>query len=555
MFEKTKTYTPIPYFIMQKTIVSLLAACLLAVPAFSQDTEADKAPANWFNLDRKADGPRGASTEKAYEFLKGKTSRTVIVAVIDGGVDIQHEDLKGKIWTNAKEISGNGIDDDKNGYIDDLHGWNFIGGKDGKDVEYDNLELVRELNRLEKKYASFTPDKAAKLKGKDKTEYESLPELRKTYEDKKKEFEGYAENVLPFAQSFELSDKYMKKLLGKDTYTKADVEKLDSKEEPIPQIKQFLLYCFQNSITADAIAEQKKQIETQLKYNLNREFDPRSIVGDNYANLNEKNYGNPDVTGPDADHGSHVAGIIGADRNNDLGIKGICDNVRIMSVRTVPTGDERDKDVANAIRYAADNGAMIINMSFGKDYSPNYPAVEEAARYAQSKGVLLIQAAGNDGKNIDSEPNFPARRYCADKSRWIVVGASSWKEAEADLAASFTNYGKQNVDLFAPGVAIHSTVPDNKYDDHDGTSMASPVVAGVAALVMSYFPTLKAEQVKEILLKSAVRYEDATVNKPGKGDKGEDDKKETVNFGALSATGSIVNALEAVKLAQQMTGK
>jgi subtilisin family serine protease len=526
--------------ITKKTIGFLFVA-LLTIPALAQEDE--KAPENWFNLDRKTDGPRGASTEKAYEFLKGKTSRPVVVAVIDGGVDIKHEDLKSKIWTNEKEIPGNGIDDDKNGYIDDIHGWNFIGGKDGKNVEYDNLELVRELNRIEKKFAGYTAKKAKKLKGKDEEEYESLPELKRKFEEKKKEVEESAQNILPFAETFETADKLMKQYIGKDSYTKADVEKITSQEKPMSQVKDFLLYCFNNGITAEEIAEYKKQVEGQQKYNYNRDFDPRSIVGDNYENLNEKGYGNNDVTGPDADHGSHVAGIIGADRNNTLGIKGVCDNVKIMSVRTVPNGDERDKDVANAIRYAADNGAMVINMSFGKSYSPHYQAVIDAAKYAESKGVLIVQAAGNESEDIDTEPNFPARKYIDDKSKWIVVGASSWKEDELEMIGSFTNYGKQNVDIFAPGVAIYSTTPGSKYADHDGTSMASPVVAGVAALVMSYYPTLKAEQVKDILLKSAVKY-DARVKKPG--DKGE------IDFSALSITGGIVNALEAVKMAEQL---
>jgi cell wall-associated protease len=291
-----------------------------------------------------------------------------------------------------------------------------------------------------------------------------------------------------------------------------------------------------------------------VKYQYNPEFNPRAdIIKDNYADSYEKNYGNADIKGPDALHGTHVAGIIGAVRNNNLGMKGVADNVRIMGVRAVPDGDERDKDVANAIIYAVDNGATVINMSFGKSYAWDKEAVDRAVKYAQSKDVLLIHAAGNDAKsNDEGENNFPNARFKKHgwfspkrAKNWIEVGALSWKKNE-DAVADFSNYGQNNVDVFAPGVDIYSTLPESKYKNLSGTSMASPVCAGVAAVIRSYFPELTAEQVKECIEKSVVK-QSYKVKKPG--------SEEKVPFSSLSRTGGVVNVYSAVKLAGEMKGK
>jgi subtilisin family serine protease len=298
----------------------------------------------------------------------------------------------------------------------------------------------------------------------------------------------------------------------------------------------------------EEFTEYVEYFEVQAKYGYNTEFDSRAIVGDQYSNLNEKGYGNSDVKGPDAEHGTHVAGIIAANRKNNVGIKGIADNVKIMSVRTVPNGDERDKDVANAILYAVDNGAHIINMSFGKSYSPDKEIVDKAVKYAESKGVLLIHAAGNDGNNTDEEVNYPSRYYQDNKEArtWVEVGASAWG-ADNSFVATFSNYGKKTVDLFSPGVQIYSTIPENKYKDNDGTSMASPATAGVAAILMSYFPDLTAVQVKDILRQSTRKFDNLKVVRPG--------GKDEVQFKELSSTGGLVNAYEAVKLAMSTRGQ
>jgi subtilisin family serine protease len=249
-------------------------------------------------------------------------------------------------------------------------------------------------------------------------------------------------------------------------------------------------------------------------------------------------------------HGTHVSGIIGAVRGNGKGIDGIADNVRIMTIRAVPDGDEHDKDVALAIRYAVDNGAKVINMSFGKYFSPQKQWVDDAVKYAESKGVLLVAAAGNEAFLVDTMPHYPAPILNEGRkvNNWIMVGASG-DPSNGGLIANFSNFGKKDVDVFSPGVNIYSTIPGgNTYGNASGTSMASPVTAGVAALLMSYYPNLTAAQVKTVIEKSAVPV-NAKVKQPNKG--GEDDSE--VSFSELSRTGGILNAFEAVKLAESLS--
>lgn len=498
--------------------------------------------ANWQNLDLKLDSTFGISTEKAYkELLKGKKSTPVIVAVLDGGVDLNHEDLKRVIWSNKKEIAGNGIDDDKNGYIDDVNGWNFLGGKDGKSVEFEALELTRLVRRDNARFAGVTSETVA---AKDKNDYDvfitNRAELEKRLITAKSNVQGIA--------GFKYVLEQLVKKMGVTNPTVADFEKFKPEGQQEERMKATLLDILKEmdfkTFYEGQIVAGYKQYTEQVKYNLNLDYNPRDIVGDDPNNSKERFYGNNDIKGPDALHGSHVSGIIGADRTNDLGIKGVADNVMIMGVRNTPNGDERDKDVANAIRYAADNGAKVLNMSFGKAYSWDKAVVDEAVKYAVSKDVLLVQAAGNDNADIDVEPNFPSRKYLDGKiaTSYIVVGASDYKDDET-LKASFSNYGKTAVDVFAPGVRINSTVPDNnKYAEEDGTSMAAPVVTGLAALIRSYYPKLTAVQVKEIILKSVVK-----VNHNVKMMKG----AETVSvpFSDLSVAGGIVNTYNALKLA------
>lgn len=553
-------------------------------------------PENWYNLDLTKNGYFGISTEKAYtELLNNKKSaERVIVAVIDGGIDTNHPDLQNVLWVNEREIPGNGIDDDGNGYIDDVHGWNFIGSKKGN-LEFDNLELIRLYRIYYPKYKSTT--KLSPLDSAQKVEYALFNRIQadfgKRYQDASETF-----SILLAINNFLDS---VAKINDKAVPTYDDVEHYKALDEMEEQIKNIIRKGSRSDGSFEkfykSIKDGYKQYDAMLKYNLNPKYDVRAdLVGDNYPDSEERFYGNNDVKGPDAFHGSHVAGIIGADRSNDFGIRGVANNVSIMAIRVVPTGDERDKDVANGIRYAVDNGARVINMSFGKGYKWDKKVVDDAVKYAESKNVLLVHAAGNDNQNNDVEENFPNKYYEGKEANdylvkhqkksnefvlpkpqnqtgmgmrptvsrlepikkieidsakfklphannWIEVGASSYKDDD-HLKASFSNYGKYSVDVFAPGFLIKSTVPDNKYEEADGTSMAAPVVSGLAALILSYYPKLTPVQVKEIIMNSVTKITHKV--------KFKNEKSENVRmlFSDICVSGGIVNAYNALKLAE-----
>jgi len=524
--------------------ITLAAALCFALISQAQT----KRPDNWFNLDATNDKVNGVSTEKTYqELLKGKKSTTIIVGVLDSGVDYTHEDLKDIMWTNPGEIPGNGIDDDKNGYIDDIHGWNFMGNKDGRNVEKDNLELTRVYKDLSAKYKGKTE---SDLKTKDeKKEFKFYLLVKADYDKEVSEAETQSNQYKFIRDAVADVIEKIKKEQGVEKVTVENLKKFDPKEQKDKQGKMIALaQAAAGMEPEELVGELNEALGGMDGSRLNVNFDTRSIVGDNPNDMTEKYYGNGDSKGPGAFHGTHVAGIIAAARKNNIGMDGVADNVRIMSVRCVPDGDERDKDVANAIRYAVDNGAVILNMSFGKKYSPGKKVVDDAVKYAESKGVLLIHAAGNAADNIDEVVHYPCKKMENGKtaSNFLDIGALSWKPEDA-IAAPFSNYGKKTVDVFAPGVEIYSTVPDsNKYKDASGTSMAAPVVAGVAAVLKSYFPELTPKQLIKILTKSSVKtYKDKKVIKPGT-------KDEMIKFSQLSKTGGIVNLYEAVKMAQGM---
>jgi cell wall-associated protease len=510
-----------------------------------------QAPQNWFHLDPSKDGVPGMATESIYKRLpKTKKGKTVVVAVIDSGVDYKHEDLKDVMWVNEDEIPNNGIDDDKNGYIDDINGWSFLGNAKGENVVHDNLEVTRLYATLKKKFEGKDP---ATLSKKDKIEYAKYEEYKGIVEKGRQGAEG---NLKQFAMVKEMYDQLVKGL-GTDNPSLNDLKKFKTTDQRLNGIKGIFVQGIEAGETFKSMAAQILEAYDhyygQLNYNYNPDYDPRTIVGDNYADVNERFYGNNDVKGPDSKHGTHVAGIIGAKRGNNIGMDGVADNVRIMSVRTVPDGDERDKDVANAIRYAVDNGATVINMSFGKGYSPNKPAVDAAVKYAMEKDVLLIHAAGNDGKNLDLTNNYPNDHFekkgkpgKKSATNWVEVGALNADLGE-NMAAEFSNYNPEYVDVFAPGAEIYATTPENTYENLQGTSMAAPMVAGVAAILRSYFPDLAADQIKEVLIASSVK-QNRKVIKPGTED-------EKVDFSTLSKSGGIVNVEKAVELAAKTVGK
>lgn len=540
---------------------------LLTLTLYAQDV-----PKDWYHMDATTDGYNGTSARKAFhELVKNNPGKPVVVAIIDSGIDIEHEDLKQNIWKNLDEIPNNGKDDDNNGYVDDVYGWNFIGGPGGKNVGPETYEATRIYGSMKYKYENADPKKLTKEQ---KKEYDLFIKTKEEVETKRKS----AENTLAQINAFEAEAmKGMNKLVNALGERPNDIHLLNSENVykelnmlestdaamAINVAKELMkengniksIYELKSELIK-VLEGEKKDSQNKLNYAYNTEYDSRKeVVMDNYADSNERIYGNNDVEGPDALHGTHVAGIVGAVVGNELGSDGIAKNVKLMSVRAVPDGDERDKDVANAIRYAVDNGASIINMSFGKGYSWDKEAVNAAVEYAAKNDVLLVHAAGNSGQNNDNTDNFP-NDYLGKKGfifkkkkyakNWVEVGALSHKKGE-DMVAGFSNYGKSGVDLFSPGVMIYATVPGDEYQYLQGTSMASPVVAGVAAVIRSQYPALTAEQVKEVLMKSVSPIKDE-VKKPGT--KG----KEKVAFTELSVTGGTVNLFNALKLASTMKG-
>lgn len=513
-------------------------------------TTAPPASAQWYLLDAQQDGGvMGVSVTRAYrELLQGKASTPVVVAVIDAGIDTTHADLKRVLWRNAKEIVGNGQDDDRNGYPDDVRGWNYLGGADGRNINQETLEETRLLARLQPLYKGKTRTTVPAAK---RAEYDLYLKVKKSYDAKVKENVEQLQNYRQvFAENAQGAEG-LRVALGVARLDTATLRTPPTQNAELRQVSRGLYQMLvQNGFASmdDVLAEMKKglqETQDQQEYGLNLQFNPRPVVGDQPDNVKQRDYGNRDVTGPDAMHGTHVAGIIGADRENREGIIGIAPNVQLMAVRAIPDGDERDKDVANAIRYAVDNGAQIINMSFGKYYSPQRPAVEEAIRYADQKGVLLIHSAGNENNDLDKTLQYPAPVFQSGQRipNMITVGASSRLNDET-LAADFSNFGKTQVDVFAPGHQIYSTLPGGNYGNLSGTSMAAPVVTGIAATLKSYFPQLTAAQLKRIILASAQPVH-TKVRQPG--------TTKLVDFAELSSTGGIVNLYRAVQLAQQPT--
>jgi cell wall-associated protease len=515
----------------------------------------------WHLEDPSLQSVHGIKLEKTYtELLKQKNpKKKIIVAVIDSGIDTAHEDLKPVLWRNEKEIPANGIDDDKNGYTDDIHGWNFIGGKDGKNVGKDSYEAARVYYKFKPVFGDQAIDEAS-LTAEKKRAYQNYTKAKYQLESQAKEAAMYVLILKDLVAKMPAADSILKIAIGKAQYTGDNLANFNSVDPNVTKAKSVLLGFFQQTrqmeSTNEALISELVQFYEGEKSKVEAvEKEPKQyraeVVKDNYDDPNDKFYGNNDVMGTDASHGTHVSGIIGASRSNNLGIKGVADYVSIMPIRAVPDGDEHDKDIANAIRYAVDNGAWVINMSFGKSFSPEKNWVDEAVKYAESKGVLLVHAAGNDAKDVDTQDNFPSRNFDNDTtklfSNWITVGASGSRLKE--LAAPFSNYGKREVDVFAPGVRIYSTVPGgNTYAEMDGTSMASPVVAGLAALILSYYPELSPQQVISIIKTSSLKIAEKTISKPGT-------EEEEVSLMELSSTGGLVNAYDAIKLASITKGE
>lgn len=499
------------------------------------------APNSWWLEDPATDSMAGIDMERAgRELLAGHPPRrSVVVAILDGGVDTAHVAIHASLWTNPGEVPGNEKDDDGDGYVDDVHGWDFIGGPDGKDVNHDTFEVTRQYVLYARRFADADRDT---LSAAARADYDRYLSIKADFEKRRAKAQATLKQILRIDTVVTKVNTMLRDSLSVDSLTVERVAAARPQSPLLIRAKQIYLQLAQEGITPSVLADGERDFRNQVDYGYNTDYDPRAIVGDNYADPNQHDYGNADIVGPDAMHGTHVSGIVLAEAKA-AAAGGPAPDIRIMVIRVVPDGDERDKDVANGIRYAVDHGANIINMSFGKPYSPFKEVVDQAVRYANRHGVLLVHAAGNDSEDRDSVTDFPTPVYqdgdtAAD---WIEVGASSWRGPDS-LAATFTDYGQHSVDVFAPGVDIRSSVPGDKYAKESGTSMAAPVVSGLAAVLMAYFPSLKTADVKRIILDSTTQFPGQQVPRPGDGD--------PVLFSSLSRTGGVVNAFRAIREAE-----
>lgn len=541
-------------------IASVLASCGSAAIVATPITNVDHIPTKnvpltdeqikvWSAMDLTRDTVPGMSVDRAYEeIIKNRKGKTVIVGVIDSGLDIDHEDLKNVLWVNEGEIAGNNIDDDNNGYVDDIHGWNFLG-----DILGDQMESTRIVRRFRDK---FEDKDVSEIAPSDMEDFELYQKARKDFDEKVAETANNKTRYSFMIAQIEPAHQAMVQRFGKEDYT---IDDLNSIEDPTQEDAQRIAMLTQMLSFGDSIDQVLEDLQNgveyfdnRLKYHFNLEEDFREVLGDDPFDINDKYYGDNNVVSIDptrenALHGTHVAGIIAAERNNGIGTDGVANNVRIMAVRAVPDGDEHDKDIALAIRYAVDNGAKILNTSFGKYFSPNSEWVYDAIKYAASKDVLIVNAAGNDAYDLDTINVYPNDQWdngseIADS--FITVGALNYEYGE-NMLARFTNYGKINVDVFAPGVQIYAPTPNNEYKLLNGTSMAAPNVAGVAAMIRSLYPKLTASQVKKIILESGIspNIEVILGGNPQNRD----------NFRNISTSGKIVNMYNALIMADKIS--
>ena len=523
----------------------------------------------WNHKDFFKDNIPGISLNKWYAQNKLQQKlNTIVVAVLDTQIDLNHEDLKDQIWTNSKEIPNNNIDDDRNGYVDDIHGWSYISAKNGSYVVWANFEYVR----MVRKWQSIFQNKAeSEIPTKDLPNFKEYQRALKFLTKKNKYYSNWLKSLNYDISLYPLAKDTLKHFFPKENYS---IKKLDSlykiykiNDKTYKQrrddndkdlgalIDVFINSLELNQLKFEDILDNKQQIDSIVNKNLNLNFNDRSTLGDDPDFL-DKGYGNGNVSAKIKgirlfqDHNTNVSGIIAANRNNNLGIKGFSNNIKIMPLHISCSGDENDKDIANAIRYAVDNGAKVINMSFGKEFSVHKEWVFEALQYAERHQVLVVHISGNEKSNVDEEPYYPndtafdgSPEVC---NNFINVGSIS-KRMDSSFVSAFSNYGKINVDLFAPGEEIYTTSPDNKYIINSGTSLAAPMVSGTAALIWLYYPKLTVQEVKQIILDSGSSY-DIEVIVPGTKDK-------KVKFSELSKSGKVLNVFNAMKMAGEISKK
>lgn len=564
---------------MKKYFLLLLVCIGMAnvnAQLIKQDNQARKKQSDldWYNCSFGEDGVYGAEVNKAYEFLKGKkVKKRPVVALIGTGLDVEHEDLKQAIWVNPGE-QADGKDRDKNGFIDDINGWNFLGGKNGQVMERLIQEGDREFLRLKDKYADYITSNGEFFKIIDgKRVKVSAPENLS-------EYSYYKNVVMPESQLAriyggwnmayviaEYGQKFKEDLRAKFPGQRITLQEFQTCYDPnAPQdtlsdvtftliATAFQLYKTDDldfvykTFVETGVARGKESYEEALKaYGYDGRKD---IVGDDYLNINDNKYGNNVLLTSDAGLGTMQGGIIGGKRGNGLGNDGIMDEAEIMALRVTASGGEPYiKDMVLAIRYAADHGVDIIVLPQQNTLYPDGQKewMIEALRYAESKGILVIVPAWELSQDLAKQTFYPNRRMTGDKELTnLMVISSSDKEGNPSLNA---NYGAKELDLFAPGINIYSAYTGDTYQIGSGVGLASASVAGVAALIKAYYPHLTGSQIRDILLESVTSRKGVEVEKGI-----EVDGKQTQDlflFDDLCLSGGILNAYQAIMAADKL---
>ena len=501
------------------------------------------------------------SLEKLYAKNKiKKNSKSIIVAVLDSQIDLDHEDLKNQLWINEDGISNNGIDDDKNGYVDDINGWNFVGKPNGNYFRYWNFECVRIIKKWDNYFKGKNSVKD------DSIEYFNEYKRAKTlYEAESKLYKSWLKSLVYNVKNRPKVEDTLRFFFPKEDYTISQLDSLynkykindkrykqrrDDGDQDLGALIDYMRVSIESGDRKfEDLIEHKNQKDSILNRNFNIEINDRLLIGDN-PDVLEKGYGNNKLNSNvfQLTHATEVSSIISGNRNNNIGVNGFHDNIKIMPLSISVSGDEHDKDIAMAIYYAVDNGAKVINMSFGKEFSLNQKWVTDAFKYAEKHNVLLVHSSGNNGFNVDINRYYPSDLDYFNKkevvSNFINVGSVS-KRTDSTMVSKFSNFGKQNVDIFAPGEEIYVAKPNNSYGYDSGTSLAGPMVSGTAALIWLYYPKLTVHQIKNIILESGVSI-DKMVIKPGT-------KDEMVPFSELCITGKVLNTYNAFLLAKKIS--
>ena len=468
------------------------------------------------------------------------SQKSVIVAVVDSGFDFTHPELQGRVWHNAGEIPANGIDDDRNGYTDDVHGWNFLGNADGKSIRNAGTGRFREYKRLRPRYKDSD---TCRLKRRQQAEFAYYKRMER--ESGADSYLLYEKELERLARAFVRCDSLMVRRYGDRELSAADFFCMETKDtvglaQDIRLVESDPMMQDRDASWTQVVMQVKAEYAEVLKkiaaWDCN-DMDAHFALGNDPTDFRNLRYGNNNLH-VGAYHGTMVAGMVAA----CTAVPGWCDRIKIMGIRAVPEGDEYDRDIVAAIRYAVDNGAKVINMSFGKYISPYRKQVRKAVRYALRKDVLLVMAAGNNSLNIDSIPIYPSAEKRAGErfGNMVVVGATDRR----GRICRFSNYGSRAVDLFAPGVDILSTAPDGKYGKGEGTSISAPMVAGVAGLMRAIRPELTAVQIRDILLASVRELGDVETSLPG-------DDRVTVRTGDLCLSHGMLDARAALKMLEK----